>query len=216
MDRYIPWKDWLLFGGLALLSVIGSIAAALTPQEFPLGKIVTLVSVPLALVGIAIAVLVSKYRSRPDFIDCHGIAVWKKGAVSLTRAVFEANIAFFIAALPRLIQSHLPEGAREHRATATCLVLMFQDSRVAWQSKPISLMSKWGWNIKDKAGLQQGKRIRVQWGKTIAGSAFFHECLHMVDELVLQRAPDYAHENKPWWALVSELKRLAAVRGHLG
>lgn len=216
MRGYIPWKDWLLFGGLALLSVVGSVAAALTPQAFPLGKIVTLVSVPVALIAIAVIVLISKYRSRPDFVDRHGIAVWHRGVRQFTRATFEANVILFIAALPRLVRQRFHEDAPECQVTGKQLLKMFNGAQVAWQMEPISLLSKWGWTIKDKAGLQKGKDIRVQWGKTIAGSAFFHECMHMVDELVLRRAPDYAHENKPWWALVSELKRSAAVREHLG
>jgi len=216
MRRYIPWEDWLLFGGMAAGATLGSVCAALTPQEFPLGKIVTLISVPLAFIVIAVIVLVSKYRSRPSFVDQHGISVWNGDVKNITRASFEANVNFFIATLPRLIRSQFPDGALEHRVTGEQLDKMFDGARVEWQKGAITLLSKWGWSIKDKAGLQQGKAIRVQWGRTIADSALFHECLHMVDELVLQRAPDYAHENKSWWALVSELKRLAAVREHLG
>jgi hypothetical protein len=209
MRGYIPWKDWLLFGGLAALSVVGSVIAALTPQEWEPGGIAVLIIVPMAFVGIAITVLVRKYQSRPDYTDKHGIAVWTDDIPEVNNAEkFERLVYVFIRALPEVIKPQFPSGSPERDVTMRKLKDMFMGSRIEWSRNPISLFSRWGWSMKDKAGLQQGKGTLVHWNGSMIGSAMYHEFLHMVDEIILKRY-DPTHANRLWWALVPELKRLA-------
>lgn len=209
MRGYIPWKDWLLFGGLALLSVVGSVIAGLTPQEWNTGKVVVLVLVPAAFVTIAVIVLLAKYRSKPDFVDKHGIAVWTDGIPEVSNTEnFERLVFVFIRVLPALIRRQLSPDGPEWRVTSKNLKKMFRGSRVEWSRKPISLFSRWGWSMKDKAGLQQGKGVMVHWNGSMATSALYHEFFHMVDEIILRRY-DPTHSRRSWWSLVPELKALA-------
>lgn len=209
MRGYVPWKDWLLFGGIALLSVVGSVIAALTPQEWSTGKIVVLVLVPVAFVTIAVIVLLAKYRSKPDFVDKHGIAVWADGIPEVRNVEkFERAVFVFVRVLPELIRRQLPQDAPEREVTSQHLKKMFRGARVEWSRKPISLFSRWGWSMKDKAGLQQGKGAMVYWNGSLVTSAMYHEFFHMVDEVILGRY-DPTHSRRPWWSLVPEMKALA-------
>jgi hypothetical protein len=211
MRGYVPWKDWLLYGGLAAVAIVSAGVAALTPQEWSTGKILVLVLVPVAFLVVSAIVLVGKYRSRPDFISKHGIAVWT-GGVPLDKAQFERLTYVFIRMLPSLVKSHLsPTDVECSDISENNLRGMLNGARVEWRRKPITIFSRWGWVVKDKEGLQQGRSVMVHWTESLISSAYYHELMHMVDEIVLHRGVDYTHKDVKWWGLVTNLKRAAAV-----
>lgn len=211
MRGYVPWADWLLYGGLALVAVVGAVIAAITPQYWDTGKILVLILVPAAFVVVASIVLISKYWSRPDFISKHNISVWTDG-IAIDKDQFERLTYVFVRILPALIQTYIPKEDEDRRSLSTgALRAMLHNARVEWRKKPITLLSRLGWSVKDKAGLQQGRGVMLHWTGSIVSSAYYHELLHMVDEVILKREPDYAHRDVNWWGLVAHLKRAAAT-----
>jgi hypothetical protein len=82
---------------------------------------------------------------------------------------------------------------------------MLKGAQIQWSRGLISSIGL-GWKVKDKAGLQSGRCIKVHWPGMIKHSALFHELHHMVDEIVFGREPDYEHQRTKWWELIKKLK----------
>lgn len=194
MKKWISWIDVFFYGFLALATTGLSILAATTQQEWSAGKIIVLILTPLIFVGLALFVILSNYFSKPDFVTKHGTAIWSGGVPGLNQSVMEKVLDFFVRTLPTMFG----------QITEKQILTMLDGARIEWRNKPITLYSV-GWRVKDKAGLQQGKGAVVQWLGSVVGSAFFHEMLHMVDEEVLHKEPDYEHENVGFWTLESSL-----------
>lgn len=205
MKRSIPWIDFILYGGLALLSVVGAVLAFVFDAPPP-GYITALLTMAGFLV-VAGIVFFRWWNSQPDYFVDPGVAIWKGGVPALTLEAMRGTFEFYIETLPKIIQDR-GMGLPYANVTTHNLRLMLRNARVEWTRKPITLISKF-WSVKDKAGLQQGKGVMVHWQGSIRDSALFHELHHMVDEIILERGPDYKHEDKEWWNLIPELKQRA-------
>jgi hypothetical protein len=214
MKRHIPWIDFILYGGLALLALVAGTIFLMYAEAA--GAIVSIVGMTLGFVVVAVVVFFRWFRSQPDFYeDTYGIAVWTDGISVLKQPAgkdnFKRVVDLFVTELPGLIKKHMAPTAPEQIIESSDLSRMLYQSRVEFRKEKLTVFSKLGWSVKDKAGLQQGKGIMLHWTGSIAGSALFHELLHMVDEVVLKRGPDYRHTNQEWWRMVVELKRIAAL-----
>lgn len=194
MRRFIPWVDIAVYGGLALLSVAASLLAVLTPQEWTNGKIVLAVATPLVFVVLAVIIVSGKWSKRPDYILGSGVAVWTAGDKRPHLQCMTNAIAHFAISASGLVCDH-----------KTMKKFLFGIC-VEWTTKRVGMIG-YGWKVTDKAGLQSGKHIKLQWTGSIKESALFHELGHMVQELILKRpTPDYKHED-PFWNIISEIER---------
>jgi len=202
MRKFIPIIDILVYGSLALFSIIATIIAFLTPQEWPLIKIIIALIVPVGFITLAAIVFISKWTSRPDYITDQGTAIWSGGISNLSEqfamAKMSAALHFFATELPKMVPG----------ITSETLNIMLNQAKIDWKNKSLTLVGI-GWTVKDKAGLQDGNGIMLYWNGSIIHSALFHELFHMVDELVLHKAPDYKHENTGWWEIATELENMA-------
>jgi hypothetical protein len=202
VHRYIPWTDFLLYGGLAVVSVAAAIWAVLTPQDWEVGGVIAVILVPSAFVVLAVVIIGGKLLSRPDFV-VFGMSVWMGDVVAPSaKFVMVEAIEVFVEKFPGLARKHGFDG----RVQSGALTKMIDGVRCEWRSGKISMISRWGWAVKDKAGLQSGKSIVVQWRGEISESAFYHELGHMVREMVLNIDVDYKHEDVEWWEAVREVK----------
>ena len=198
--KYIPWTDIVLYGGLAVVSVGAAVWAGLTPQEWNVGKIVALIAVPVAFVALALIVILGKLFSRPDYHTKQGVAVWSVNGRP-NKHQMDAAFELLIDTLPGLYKD---PGA----ITSLMLEHLVKGVKVEWRDKPLTVFSRYGWAVKDKAGLQQGKAIMVHWQGSITDSAFYHEMGHMIRQEVLCKPIDYKHEDTDWWTM------MAAINNH--
>lgn len=207
MRRFIPWTDIVLYGGLALVSTAGSLWAAFTPQEWTVGAIVAAIAVPLAFIIVASVVIGGKLLSRPDY-EVHGMAVWQDGVSGINMKVrMDKAIQHFVDTFPDIAQAHGFDG----RIQTEVLNRLLDGSRCEWRTRRLSIVSRWGWSVKDAAGLQSGRSIMVQWLGSITDSAWHHELGHMVRQKVLGKDIDYQHEDEKWWAAVKRVRDDARV-----
>lgn len=214
MRRYVPWLDILTYGGMALAAVVACVIAAVTIQEWDTGKVVTLTTVPAAFVLIAVLVLVKKFKAYPRYVAEYKVGVWTNveimGNYEPSRTGMNRALRGFVEELPRLIEQNAERLQEEEtNITSEDLAEMLKGATVEWRWDYISLMSI-GWTVKDAAGLQRGRSVMVKWSRNIFATALYHELLHMVDEIVIGREPDYKHENKSWWDLIPDLKKKIA------
>ncbi len=207
MKRHIPWIDFVLYGGLALLSVV---LALVFVWDTEVGGVVALLATTLGFVTVAVVVFFRWFLSQPDFvIDQYGVYVWTGDLNHLKTDTAKERLTevldLFVRALPEFIKKEMPENCPEQMVTSSDLSQMLYESRIEFCRNKITLFSKFGWTVKDKAGLQMGKGVMVRWTNSFIKSALYHELFHMVDEIILKRSPDYKHEEE-WWKLLSKLK----------
>ena len=207
MKKSIPWIDFILYGGLALLSLAGVVLTLIVGTELP-GYIVA-GATATGFVVIAVVVFFRWWNSRPDYYVDPGVSIWNSGIPELTAQAMKTVFEYYIRMLPKII-GDFGMADRYPEVTANALREMLRNARVEWTRKPITLIARF-WSVKDKAGLQQGKGVMVHWQGSVKDSALFHELHHMVDEIILKRGPDYKHEDKEWWHLVPELKQRALL-----
>lgn len=188
VKKWFPWIDLIFFGSIAIIAVALSILAASTQQEWDIGKIVVLIVTPIAFTGLAIVIVVYKWFSKPDFTTKHGTYVWRNNISGLTKIVVEKALDFFVEQVPLFYPNIKPAE----------LEGMLQDAKIEFRDGGITLYAI-GWDVRDKSGLQQGRAIMVKWNGSIVESAFFHELMHVVDEIIFHKEPDYKHENLGWW-----------------
>lgn len=185
--------DYIFFGGAALLSLVAAILCTLFLDMKIGGTIVIWVSCS-GFMGIAGIVLITKIVSAPDWVSAQGIQVWFDDIAWFDRTGrqgFSSAIEIFVR-----------EVCKEKGIVRSDLLKHISLLRVAWTTKPISLVG-WGWEVQDKAGVQQGANIMVQWLGGISKSAMIHELIHYVRQKVTGKAPDYKHEDRDWWYLES-------------
>lgn len=201
MRRFIPWQDIAFYGGLALMSIIAGVWCALTSQEWNVGKVVALVAVPVGYLMVACVVILGRLFTRPTYVTRDGVAVWATKDGPGEHAMGFA-CGFFIDAMLNLCEDNMEADwfPRE------LILRVMSEAKIEWRSKPITLLSRYGWRVKDKAGLQQGTNIMVYWPGSIKESALFHELGHMVRQLVFKQEIDYKHEDKEWWGMISEIQ----------
>lgn len=196
--RKILLIDLLLYGGLALVSVVVSIIAALTPQEWPAGKILVLGLVPSAFVAVALVVFLSRIFTKWDYKTTQGCYVWSSKSGQPSPITVNSMLDFFEKELPKLCVTYAP------MITENILKFTLPDVRIEFRDKPLGLCGI-GWLVKDKAGLQQGTGIMVYWTGPESIATLYHELLHLVDEEICGKAPDYKHEDIVWWSFADKL-----------
>ena len=213
MRRYVPWVDILVFGGLAALALTAQLLVLFIGEDVTVAGHTAMGATTAAFIFIAIVVLLKKYKSRPDYIDNHGVSVWTDGIQVLRDdlRVYRA-MQFFAQRFPVLIAAELTLHSQEQAVTSAQIIRMYDKMQITWRRKPLNVMSRWGWTMKDKAGLQQGKSIMLHWKGSVTDSALYHELIHAVDELLLKQPPDYKHK-KAWWKFVVPIKYQAKVKG---
>lgn len=205
--KHINLFDLLFYGGLALIATVLSIVFAFFQESWDVGKVLVMIAVPLAFIGIALAVLLGQYFSRPDWTTEQGMLVWSKDIPFFDdeagRRILDKFLDSFANRLPRLMQRNCgfctfgPQAVRS----------LFLSTKLQWTTKRISLMGL-GWSVKDKAGLQQGFNIVVHWnGKPLTETALTHELMHLVRQKLVSKAIDYKHEDRAWWAIVKPLNK---------
>lgn len=212
--RHLPWIDFILYGGLALLSIVLTLIFVWNTE---LGGVLALLATTTGFVVVAFVVIIRWYVSEPDYTeDTYGVSVWTDGIWQLGSTAGRINLKkaldVFVKKLPSLITKLLPETAPEQMVTSGDLSAMLYSSRLEFRDKKLGTAGI-GWSVKDAAGLQQGRGIMLRWQGSLVRSALFHELFHMVDEMILRMAPDYKHERNEWWALVGTLKDEATAAG---
>lgn len=201
MRRFVPWTNFIFFGGLALLALAA--ATWVSCYEQPVGALIAAWATAAGFLGVFLAVFIGWLIKRPSFV-VHGVAVWNGGVRLIHQHLMREALEFYTRRLPELAHEYdLPE---KHLINISNLTCMFPGARIEWTKKPITIIARF-WKVKDKNGLQQGKGVMVRWMGSLSQSALFHELHHMVDEIILKRGPDYKHENRPWWDLVPILRR---------
>jgi len=196
LKKKLPWIDFILYGGLAFLMLVVSIVLLIV--GIPLPALIALILTTLGFIIVFLLFFFRWYNSRPDYFTKHGTAVWKDRIGAVYKGRVEHAIDYYITKLPEIARTEKVE-LRER------LPFMLKGASIEWSGKLISSVGL-GWKVKDKAGLQSGKCIKVYWPGSIKNSALFHELHHMVDEIVFGHAPDYKHERTSWWNLIRKLK----------
>lgn len=219
--RPFPWLDLYIFGTFSLISLVTTLWCLIRYELAP-EAIVALILSTAGFIGVSALIIVGKLLTRPTFVTRHNTWVWTNNTY-VTRDLMESAIDMFIYRFPIVVSEAVHSAvtavgvpsktssaqitsAIAARVTDDAMRNMFAGARIEWRDSSITMVGL-GWHADGKAGLQKGKGIVVQWNGTIIGSAFIHELLHMVDEVVLQREPDYKHERKEWWALEAQLPR---------
>jgi len=210
--RWIPLIDIIFFGAFWLLGIAATVGALITPQEWDLAKKIAVIAIPVGFTIFVVTFFILRWRSRPNFIAQipeipyeDGVAVWVNNT-EMNQELMEKSIRFFIEIFSKL--ADLPEEE---------IISILSLSSCEWRKTRISMMGM-GWYVKDKAGIQKGKGVIVQWQPDIINTALFHEWIHMVDEYHrgpkegLKYMPDYKHEG-PWWSLESKLNAEWTARG---
>jgi len=207
--RGVKAVDILMFGGVALFFLIVTIGAILTKQEWPWAKILVLTVVDMAGVGICALYFIKKWMARPDYVTKHGVAFWTNGVDDATKELMEKALDHFIEQIQ--IEGHqfnIPEASLRE---------MLARTGVEWNSGRVSLITT-RYELTDKAGIQHGYRLLVQWRGSIADSAFYHELLHEVnefirlprlktnEEMVEFRLEDIQHLESEYWRLDGALQ----------
>jgi len=199
--RGVKTLDVVFFGGLCLLYTIVGIWAILTKQEWSAAKITVLVLSWGSFVGITLMYFFKKWMARPDFITKHGTAVWSDNIARLTPGLMERALDRFLDVMEK----------EQQKATRDELEDMLSRTGIEWEVGKVSIWVG-RYELKNKAGIQWGFRLLVQWKGTIAESALYHELLHEVNEcIVLPKMPqekqmdfrlkDVRHEDPDWWRL---------------
>jgi hypothetical protein len=186
MNRYIPWAEIYVFGGLSLLSIIAVLISVFTTQEWTWITITLLIGIPGSVIGLSIFVILRKWLSRPDYITKQNVSVWTTKNNDPSKKHMEEILDYFHRKFANLIP-----GISIFKQ----LVNMSDGAQIHWEDEPISIISQQGWTIKNVAFVQKGKQIRVLKGSV---DNFFHALGHMYIEIVLGLLPDYKYEHKIW------------------
>lgn len=204
MRRYIPLVELIFFLSIILITVAATLAVFLTPQEWPIEKIIVLSIVPPAIVVMCVSFLLMRYFAKPAFITKQGVAVWTCSTGPLLSEI-EDFLDFYIESVPEV----WPQATKEN------ITEMLRGAKIEFVTKLISIMGI-GWAIKDAYGVQQGNTIKVKYNLChLETTALCHELHHMMDELVFKVPPDYQHKLTVWWYTVGIINTSWAQRNGL-
>lgn len=194
MKKSPPWQDIMIYGGLTLVSLI-CLAVVLT-LDIPLPGIITLAATSAGFLAVFLVFFIKWVLSKPDFVTLQYVGVWTDGQKEITKELMDKALKFYKENLPEMSGNII---------TCAQISNMLGGATIEWKKGRVSAIGI-GWQAKDKAGLQSGKSIMVQWKGSISASALFHELHHMIDQCVLCVPCDYKHERLEWWSIVDRLK----------
>lgn len=219
--RILPIPDIVAFVGLALIVDIVAIIALCTKQTWEIGAIVAFSACVVGFNGVAFALFLRRWLTKPDFFTKHGTAIWTNGIKEITKELVEEALDFYIGEMVRArveaidaikVLNQQPKTPVEMwnlldpRLTLEKINEMLNGASIEFRNVPITVIWPHLGTIKAYE-LQWGNTMMVQWLGAISKSAFFHGLQHMVDELVLGKLPDYKHEDLLWWQLVERFNR---------
>lgn len=193
--KWVPLKDKLLILGLPTLFTLLAAGAALTPQEWTAAKIGVFAAAVLGLWVGAFFWLRQKINAAPTFETRHGIMVWTNG-LPISQDMMEKATEHYMISM-------MAAGLAKKSAVAG----MFDGMRVEWAPKPYKI--KWfggEYIMVNGSARPHNRAIKVVWRGAFHRNAFFHECSHLVRQLVMGREPDYDHKDDQVWDLVSQMK----------
>jgi hypothetical protein len=189
--RRIPLVDWLTYLGIPTMAVVvGAVTALLTPS-WTFGKTIALAVFLFFFVVIGVSTLLGRLATPPTYVTKQGVAVWSYDG-GPHRAEIELGLDVFI----------------RHVFTAEA-VRMLESVRMEFQPHKLGT-SRWGWRTKDLDGVQSGNAALMRWEGSLETSLFFHELMHIYDELVrsaniVRWQPDQDHREPALWVHEGEM-----------
>jgi len=195
MSKYVTKTSIALTMIVPTVITIIAIAAWLTPQEWEVGPAILLITVVVGSWLWAATFVYRQYVTQPSFTVL-GAAVWASEVPRLQLSEVRRALYFFCTYF-EASNLHILNAGLDPKDS---LWAMWRDARVEFtQGKP--------WlGARQVAGMQKGNWIKCQYGKGFGHNAFFHECAHMVDEMILQVEPDYRHTGLEVWENICSMK----------
>lgn len=194
--KWVPLKDKLLILGMPTLFTLLAAGAAATPQEWSVAKVGVFAAAVLGMWVGSLFWLWSKIKETPTYETKHGILVWAN-KLPISQDMMEKATEHYM--------SKMMAGGL---AKKSAMLGMFDGMRLEWAPKPYRI--KWFGGKKvmvNGSARPQNRAIKVVWRGGFHRSAYFHECSHLVRQLLMGREPDYLHEDDQVWGLVSEMKK---------
>lgn len=196
----------LIWSILILVFLVSSyVFAIIYVEDWDIGGFITLTLTCLVFCFIILIYLIKKSVSGPKWISAQGIKVWGKIPYfdKQGKAAFNRSIEEFVKYLVK--HKSVPREHLMHKLSCVCL---------EWTTKPISIVGI-GWEVKDKAGVQQDNKIMVKWNGSLSRSALAHELIHYVRQAHTGLPPDYKHQDLSWWNFVPEInKEIEAIESY--
>lgn len=214
-ERRVPngLEAWQLRRGIHPIDIIAlcavlvlvagaTVAVCFAPPAWSGWKLIAVIAGNFMAISGIIIHFFRKWTKRPDFVTKHGTAVWTDGIEEVTPDLMERALDRFLAVM----------AEEQSEAAPSELEAMLRRTSVEWKRGLVSFMAS-GYELRDKAGIQSGYKIMVQWAGNIADSALNHELLHEVNATVrLPRIKSKArrddfhlqnlrHEEASWWML---------------
>ena len=191
--KYVPWQEkaFHLVPTAVLLALLGLVLAYPQPLGVTLGAI--------GVVGTACFFLLRnlfrKVRQAPDFETIYGSLVWVNGLDVTEQEVGRAQAHF------------LNKLTAEKRASAGQIKQLYRGMKIEIVEKPIKFGPKKE-RLANGLAFPWNKAFQVRkLGKFSRDDAFYHEQMHLVQELIWGYT-DYNHDLYPAdWKLVSEMRR---------
>lgn len=202
--RGVKVIDVVVFGGISMLFVALGVGALLTPQNWPWQKILVLSLVEMVALGITTWYFVAKWLARPNLVTKHGTAIWTDGVEAITPELMDRALDHFIQGMST--------EAKAFDISEVAMRKMLAHTGIEWSKRRVSLTTTM-YELHDKAGIQHGYRLMIQWRGTVGESALIHELLHEVNEFIRLpriededgqvefRMDDIQHKEAEWWGL---------------
>lgn len=193
--RWVPFWDKVMFLALPILVTAAAIGAALTPQDWSVGGIIAIAGSVVASWGIGLGIIISKIFAKPDMMIRNGPQVWTND-VPVTRDMMKKAMSHFkTEAHDRGFAS--PEQLDD---MFDCLNVEYTKNKIKFTNK---IKTGYAWGTQSVGTYF----IRVMWREGPKYDSFFHECAHVLRNVVLGLDPDYKHKDSKIWNFVSDLKR---------
>ena len=197
ITRIVKNIDLIISGSFVLIAILASIWAAITPQTWNAGMIVSLIG---ATSGFAIGFgmfVVKLFWGKPTYTTKQGTKVYI-GSSSINQNLCEKALDFFVIHFAELYK-YANEAQLKDMLTKTIII---------FSKEPLESIGK-GYYLTNCAGLQLGYTIGVcSLNGKITGTAIFHELAHEVDLVILGKDTDYSHSDTELWGVVGQIENL--------
>lgn len=193
--RVVNKIDLFISGGLVLIIVVASLWAAITPQIWNTGMIVSIVGA-IGGFSIGFVIFIAKILfNKPTYITKQGTYVWI-GSSSIPKILCEKALDFFVKNFTELYPS----------VTEVQLQNMLNKTNIIFSKDSLNSIGK-GYYLSNNAGLQLGYTIGVcSKDNKISGTAIFHELAHEVCQTIIEIEIDYNHTSSVIWSIVSKIE----------